>query len=328
MKKIKFLLTFILASHFAMAQNSFLIAEEGMTWKEVRCNYWTGIITGHYFVDQFQIDGDTTFNGQSYKKLYKTFQVFKHAFLTNQSEDSLVLTDKSFFGGLRQDAQKVYVAASSYDVSMNEKLIFDFGATTNDTVTIWLGDLNIYEGFIVDSIYTITISDGSFRKKYTLKEKTIGTPLPFYWVEGIGSNYGLLSSYFVYTNDEISYLKCVKKGDALLYETQPDYYAECLVDPIQNCDTLIIGINETNGPLTIKVYPNPSSGNTTLKFDNLSNKQYQLGIYDTQGRCVKLIFGITNNEIKLDRDELYNGLYFIRLYSDNKVEFTGKIIFE
>ena len=44
------------------------------------------------------------------------------------------------------------------------------------------------------------------------------------------------------------------------------------------------------------------------------------------GQKIKTINNITGNKIKIDRDNLPSGIYFIRLTQDNKTIITDKLI--
>lgn len=314
-------------SQLTMSQGSFILPQEGAHWKEVWCNYWAGIFNGVYYVDNLQIKGDTAFNGYQYKKLYKDERVYKYAHLTTVSYDSLISTNERFFGGIRQDSQKVYVAAALYDTTMNEKLLFDFSAQEGDTVGIWLY-LAGYQQFIIDSMYPVIVADGSSRKKYTLKETSAGTPLPLYWLEGIGSNYGLLSSHYIYMNDEVHYLRCLQHDTVKIYDVVPNYSNDCFATPLQNCDSSTAGIEERNGKMSVRFFPNPMRQNATLEFDNPQKENHTLTLYDSQGRLVRKITNITTNKLTIVTDNLSSGLYLFRLHSDGQVRANGILTIE
>ena len=85
------------------------------------------------------------------------------------------------------------------------------------------------------------------------------------------------------------------------------------------------GINENNMRNYISVYPNPFNSSTTIQFNSTINNG-ELNIFNLYGQKIKTINNITGNKIKIDRDNLPSGIYFIRLTQDNKTITTDKLI--
>jgi Zn-dependent metalloprotease len=88
--------------------------------------------------------------------------------------------------------------------------------------------------------------------------------------------------------------------------------------------TVVIGqataINTANSESNIKIYPNPTSGLTTI--DLGTNTSYELlSIYDFMGKIIKQIkLDQSVQKIKMDLSSLSSGMYLIRLSSDEQVE--------
>lgn len=325
MNKLVLLLSFLIFSNLLVAQN--LLTQEGTSWKEVSCGHWSNMV-GIYYVDNLRIEGDTTFYGTDYKKLYITKEEYIYASITNQPTDSLSSSIDQFFGGIRMDEQKLYVAAAYYDLSMDEKLIFDFSAHPGDTVQIWYDTMG-YHPVVIDNVYGVTVADGSVRNRYNLKEITTGNPLSIYWIDGIGSNYGLLSSHFVYMSDLSKTLRCVKQNEEVIYDYDPSSYFYCSVNPLQDCEAVIsTGVDKIDESINATLSPNPMNASATLKFDNLSNEVYCLDVYDSKGMLMNSKSNISNGEVSIERANLSSGLYIVRLYSTNQTVFIGKLIIE
>ena len=86
-----------------------------------------------------------------------------------------------------------------------------------------------------------------------------------------------------------------------------------------------LGIKENTLNKSISIYPNPFSFEATIKTDkNLKNAT--LKMYNLFGQEVKESKNITGREIKLERDNLSNGLYLIRLIEDNTTIVTSKLL--
>ena len=99
------------------------------------------------------------------------------------------------------------------------------------------------------------------------------------------------------------------------------------LDAVSVCLEQATGVTEliTDGS-PVRIYPNPSSSNMILKFDNENNDNFVLNVFDQQGRLVKTMNEIRSNEIKLERGNLNSGLYFFILTSNQK-NITGKFSF-
>ena len=70
--------------------------------------------------------------------------------------------------------------------------------------------------------------------------------------------------------------------------------------------------------------PNPFSDFAILAFENSSNENYSLIIYDAQGRLVRTISGIVSGNVVIERQQLTKGLYFFQLQSDSQLYGKGK----
>jgi len=87
------------------------------------------------------------------------------------------------------------------------------------------------------------------------------------------------------------------------------------------------GIPEVNNPFSLTIYPNPNSGVFTLNAKGISKKGAPFKIYNANNQCVYSGDLFNNSECSLNLSYLPNGLYFIVLYTDNKV-FSRKFILE
>jgi len=76
-----------------------------------------------------------------------------------------------------------------------------------------------------------------------------------------------------------------------------------------------------------RIYPNPFTTSTTinfhpyLKIDNLKFK-----IYNLFGQEIKVIYNINDREIKINRNNIPNGIYFIHVFNNNILIGSSKII--
>jgi hypothetical protein len=82
--------------------------------------------------------------------------------------------------------------------------------------------------------------------------------------------------------------------------------------------------NADNNSWTLS--PNPFDGYTWLKFNNSSQSKFVLKIYNVNGQLVKTLNNIYTNEIRIEKDNLTNGIYFFKLTSNKRTTAVGKII--
>jgi hypothetical protein len=88
------------------------------------------------------------------------------------------------------------------------------------------------------------------------------------------------------------------------------------------------GITETNISDAIKIYPNPFREYTMLTFENLKCKNCFLTIYDSKGNVVQIIDKIDNGQIKIERNNLADGIYYFQDHSESAFIGTGKFVLQ
>jgi len=87
------------------------------------------------------------------------------------------------------------------------------------------------------------------------------------------------------------------------------------------------GINAYNKTVSkVNFHPNPFSDFALIKFENLTGESYSLHLFNKFGTIVRMITDITNSEIKIERNNLAEGLYFFQLRNSNKIIGKGKFI--
>ena len=74
----------------------------------------------------------------------------------------------------------------------------------------------------------------------------------------------------------------------------------------------------------ISIYPNPFNSYATIQLNTEINNSY-LTIYNIFGQAIKNT-NVTGGKIKIDRDNLLSGIYYIHLTKDNKTIATEKLI--
>ncbi len=87
----------------------------------------------------------------------------------------------------------------------------------------------------------------------------------------------------------------------------------------------IAGINEIKNKISLTVYPNPFSTETTLQ-TAVSLKNATLSVDNSFGQAVAQIKNITGQTVTFSRDNLASGLYFAQLTQDNKIIAAAKLV--
>ncbi len=90
--------------------------------------------------------------------------------------------------------------------------------------------------------------------------------------------------------------------------------------------TCSVNINKsTENNIALNIFPNPFSSQATLQLDKYF-KDATLTVSNLYGQIVKQINHISGQTVTLHRDNLPNGLYFIRLTEGNKTSTVDKLI--
>jgi hypothetical protein len=96
---------------------------------------------------------------------------------------------------------------------------------------------------------------------------------------------------------------------------------------ILDCDlTLVTAVLENQTDVNqLSISPNPFNDFTTIQSNSMLHEA-EVNLYNVFGQKVKTINRISGNEIKIDRDNLASGIYFIRLTKDNKIITQSKLV--
>ena len=104
------------------------------------------------------------------------------------------------------------------------------------------------------------------------------------------------------------------------------YFGSGLITVNLNCTTTGIE-NFPDQSLSVNIFPNPFSDETILKcHENLLNAS--VTIYNSLGEKIETLAGVPGNEIKIERNDLPEGIYFIRIDDGDKTEMAQLEIIE
>ena len=259
------------------AQEYLPIAQKGNEWH----TFETGIWQINNYVNW--CSGDTLIGNVRYVKIMGTVN------------DSYPI----FYTLLREEDGKVW---KRYSIAHPETLLYDFTASVGDTLRI--GDFA--EEMVLDSISMVRIGDVDRRKLwFGLEYDNLGRPrAKETWVEGIGSDYGLLWTGYFNVFDGWHCLLCFHQNGELVWEN-PEY-GTCTYDAI-----------EENKDSEISIYPNPVRDRVVIE----GIEAVEIQVYNTLGQVVKTVRG--TNEIPVA--DLPQGVYMLRIADAEGKVYTNKI---
>jgi hypothetical protein len=302
MKKVLFFLSVILLSlTSARGQTNVYhpFPNSNVYWNEI--DYYLGqCVEPNYCKQTLSLINDTVINSQLYHKIYAT----------NSSSTT-------YHGGLRENNKRIYYIDP---FCSHEILLYDFNLGIGDSILIpcMLCDTSYPMYMKITSIDSILLNDMTYRKRINFDWGT-----KFSWIEGIGSQYGLLYPYYLCITclcwEE---LVCYKQIDS--YEQKESYLY--LNESHVPCFNYYASVNEFNSVSNYtQISPNPFTSSTQI-YLNKTYHNISLDVYNIQGKLMLQKQYTDCNQIQLNRNGLGNGMYFLKLTMDDRWVETGKII--
>lgn len=232
------------------------------------------------------IAGDTLLNGLIYKKL-------------------MIVNPAWYKGAIRQDTinKKVFIIPPT---AVTEELLYDFTMQVGDTVKGYIENL-LNPKDIVQTIDTVLVGN-DYRRRWK-----INSGYSIYFIEGIGSTYGLVEHSPGTMVDAADFsISCFRQNSITIY---PDTITSCgLITSVQP-------IEIQNDQLSI--YPNPSKGSFSIEFDKSLNIK-EIRLTDLLGRIV--FQQQTDNRTKIEITNLQNDIYILTIIDKDNLLINKKII--
>jgi hypothetical protein len=148
----------------------------------------------------------------------------------------------------------------------------------------------------------------TYRKRWNINEY-----YDIYFVEGIGSSYGLIEPLPPGVDADDYYLTCFRQNDIPLFP-----------ETITDCETITSVHYPVRRSNQVKIFPNPSGGKFILETEVPVNVE----IYNAFGMKVLNISPTDlQNSIEIDLTGFPKGMYLAKINGRIKV-FTGKLILE
>lgn len=285
MKKIIFALILFCAAVNANAQYTPLINEQ-YVWKGTMY----GLITMPFWQ---KLDGNEQVGDMLYTRVY-----------SGNSYNSMDYQ----VGLIREDVEEMKVYA--YD-GTSEHLLYDFTAVEGESILTWgIGGEKTIE---ITSVETVSV-DGTPRKKINF-EDSWG---PAYWIEGIGSVYGIMDGALGPVADYNPEVNCFYKSESLIW-SNPENTGTC---------ALTLAVNESQY-IQMNAWPNPSSGSMNISADaSLLQGTASINVISALGKIVYSKNISANGMMRIEIPQLSAGMYFLTISQDQITRGCLPVIFE
>ncbi len=320
MKKLVIsLVVFTAVSLSTIAQNYQPFPTESATWRVIRC--FSFYPPGWYDEYKLIMDGsDTIYNGSSYKKIY-----ISNHHLPGTTYDTIYPTE--FFGGLRESAKQIFMWQKWASADTSVHLIYDFNyKSIGDTIyTSCLAGGLFPVGHVVAAVDSVMIGT-KFHKRLHLHDPN-STYIVEYWIEGVGSSWGLPFASFWTISDNSYDLLCFHEEQSLMYINPSPTYTFCLSPlPVIACDSVITNIpGSISKNISLNIYPNPAADILTLEINQLIDRSVILHIYNVMGVLVRMEI-LNQNLSQINILDLPNGVYSVVLKSRDYFAYKKLII--
>lgn len=250
------------------------------------------------------ICGDTTIHQQTWSKMH----------IVN-ADTNLQVVWSIYRGALRSEGQKAwYIPAETTD----SLLLYDFALEAGDTFELEQTGSGGVDKLVVD--YTEELLIGGKLRKVIHFEPIPWTYEDELWMEGIGSNRGLLNRGSGQGPDYGTYLSCFRHNDELInFSQQPCEFPDIPECPFTNT-------TEPEFPL-VKVFitPNPASSQVVVSVSESDTPEWDVRIHDVSGKLVEK--RTTPLPLSINVSEWPAGAYLVSVKSTTKTTHAASRLF-
>ncbi len=290
------LFTFISLAGFGQAYQP--LPTSNAMWRENSYGFQCSCCSDY----QYTITGDTVINMLTYHKLQKTGVNFLEDVTGNCTSNAY--NANQYKGCFRNDSTNKLVYFIDAFTS-NETVLYDFNLSIGDTVPP--SPLNFNGNFvnIVTDIDTVFLG-GVNRKRFKLDSCWFEQ---LYYIEGIGSTYGLLSPTMC-PFEGFYNLQCFTNNSLPVYPNSTT-----------SCSSVIANI-ESVETHQFSISPNPTSG---ALFITTTLDSYDISVFNSLGQIIQKKKNHSNSTF-LDISNLPEGVYLIQFSDNNNVLYKETII--
>lgn len=288
MKRLILIVLISIISVPLFSQESLNLINEDKLWSTIN----QACMPGWYISAYHKVEGDTLINDTLYTKLWKC-----------DVESMLSWYIKGF---VRSEENAKYYFRS---INGHEGLVYDFDVEVGEFLTIdnpfhyTSIDTEVLE---IDSV--LLVPGGEKRKRIKLAADQYG--IDEYWIEGVGSNAGIIWSGFhiLSLTGGQYYALCHWENNELM-QTNPSY---------NFCFENTIGVDENSQQKPkIRLFPSPLVDQSSLRIENSQHASIEVEISNVYGRIVKY-YRISNDEVILQRNDFVPGIYIINVSENRK----------
>jgi uncharacterized protein (TIGR02145 family) len=189
-----------------------------------------------------------------------------------------------------------------------------------DTLATFLGGANLAGGKMKE---TGTSHWNNPNTGATNSSGFTGLPGGYRNIAGVTDNLGSFGYYWTSTQNSATdaFHKLLSNSAADLYDQPTNknngYSVRCLNDILKS------GVQVHNNP-GFSIFPNPFHSSATIYLPVIENAE--LSIVNLYGQTVKTMNHLSTSEIKINRENLPDGIYFIYLIQNNKIIAKDKIV--
>jgi hypothetical protein len=279
---LTFLLVLVFAANKSGAQAYQPFPTGAATWEVLRCFYFYP--SGWHDKYTFTMDGsESVYEGLPFKNIY----IVQHH-LPGTVHDTIY--PKEFFGGIREVDKQVFIYQKWASVDTSVMMVYDFNETDpGDTIytNVLSGNPYLF-GHLVTGVDSVMVGN-QYHKRLHLQdvENEFNTE---YWIEGVGSSWGLPFATFWSITDNSYDLSCFYSGDQLKYVNDSPQFSYCIAPvPEISCDSITTSIEDHDpGRCPISSFsPILHRSHITLKQPgNSFHDKVIVDIYDLRGVLV------------------------------------------
>lgn len=245
------------------------------------------------------IIGDTVFNTKTYSKLYNII-----------NDTVLNINHAVYYAAIREESKIVYAVTDDTQLNgIDEAIVYDFNLAVGDTFYS-NNPYHYYSGNEVIAIDSVLLNDNLYHKRYWFNPMIASE----YWIEGVGSNQGILFPITPFTlNYYEPHLACMKHNDTAIY--LENYSCNrCFCQLYTGvCDEQDINFIEIN------LFPNPLTSISKLTIEKTLNVPISVIIRDIKGKIVGKINETMQYEIEVNGENLISGIYIVEIYANNRL---------
>ncbi len=310
MKKIIAILLFIAVLSSIKAQNFIPIPEDTTSYWKISGDDVLDEGCYRTYVDWFYIMGKRTINNKTYYKLYSKGHWVDHPIMPNGSCSGEGNTLDVYEGALRTENNIIYYVES---YSNYENILFDYNLKEGDTVpsTFYIIK-DVYDVVTVSSIDSVLTGENNYRTRWNMKFSFWSDSTWF--IEGIGTDYGIFQSLTVNGSEHNSSFNCYSEN------YQPVY------PPGSNCDPTVNIVERAAKSINFNFYPNPSNGVINVEIDNPQSNHYKLEINDLTGKRLLSRDIDYHALVKINCENIQSGIYFLTITSSKGEIATKKLV--